>query len=290
MLRILEITVPVFGIILVAYLYGRFRPTDMATANRLNVHLFTPALIFFVLSERMGAQPEFGMAALGATAIVLGSGLLSWPASRLLGWDWRTLSPPAMFNNSGNLGLPLAVLAYGDDALPIAVVLFVVANVLHFTVGIRMLAGRTDLRQLFGNPMVVATAVGLAFMLLDLSAPALLLPGIEMLADVAIPLMLVSLGMRLTEVDLSEWRIGVVGGLLAPATGLMVAVPWVWVMQPEPMLAGLLLLFGTLPPAVLNYILAEHYHQEPVRVASIVAIGNAMALITVPLILPFVIP
>lgn len=289
-LRILEIIVPVFGLILVGYVYGRLRPADMSTANRLNVNLFTPALIFVVLSERMSAELALGQAALGAAAVILGSGPLAWLLVRRAGWDTRTVVPPAMFNNSGNFGLPLAVFGFGEAALPVAVVMFVVENSLHFTVGLWLLTDRISLASLMGNPMVVATAAGLVCMLGGWHAPALILPGIEMLGDVAIPLMLVALGIRLTEVDLSYWRIGLGGGLLAPVTGLAIAVPWVLVFQPPQPVAGLLLLFGALPPAVLNYMLAEHYDQQPQAVASIVALGNLLSLAIIPAVLYFALP
>jgi predicted permease len=288
MLRVLEITVPVFGIILVGFLYGRLRPADMSTVNRLNVNLFTPALLFFILSERMEPAPALSAVALGGAVIVIGSGLLAWGIARAVGWSPRTIVPAAMFKNAGNLGLPIMVLAFGEEALPFAVILFVVENTLHFTVGIRLLSGRTDLRQLFGNPMVVAAALGLVCMALDIGAPAIIVPGLEMMANVAIPLMLVALGVRLTDIDLSHWRVGLVGGALAPLTGVLTAVPWLLLTQPGPMVAGLLLIFAVLPPAVLNYILAEHYGQEPERVAPMVALGNAAAVITMPLMLSYV--
>ena len=73
MWRVLEVTVPVFGVILVGYLYARFRASDMAVANRLNVHLFVPALLFFVLSEKLPAASALLVPALGAATVVFGS-------------------------------------------------------------------------------------------------------------------------------------------------------------------------------------------------------------------------
>ncbi|WP_163138878.1 AEC family transporter [Arhodomonas sp. KWT] len=290
LLRILEIIVPVFGLVLVGYVYGRLRPADMSSANRLNVNVFVPALIFFVLSERMSADLSLGGAALGAAAVILGSGPIAWLIARRTGWDVRTVVPPAMFNNAGNFGLPLAVFGFGEDALPVAVVMFVVENSLHFTVGLWLLTRRIGMRELAGNPMVVATAAGLICMSLGWHLPDLVLPGVEMLGNVAIPLMLVALGIRLTEVDLSYWRIGIGGALMAPVTGLIIAVPWVLIFQPPQPVAGLLLVFGALPPAVLNYMLSEHYDQEPQAVASIVALGNLMSLGIIPAVLYFALP
>ncbi|MFW5969499.1 MAG: AEC family transporter [Halofilum sp. (in: g-proteobacteria)] len=290
MWQVLEVTVPVFAVILVGYLYARVRASDMAVANRLNVHLFVPALLFFVLSEKLPEASAILVPALGAAFVVLASGLLAWPVARLAGWSARTVVPPMMFNNAGNLGLPLAALAFGDAGLALAVVLFVVSMTLHFTFGVFMLHGRASLGPLVYNPILLATLAGLWAHFGAWRAPDLLRPGIEMMADVSIPLMLVALGVRLTDVDLSQWRVGVAGALLCPVTGLLAA--WAFIAAagltgPE---AGLLWLFGVLPPAVLNYILAEHYQRGPAQVASIVVMGNAAALVTIPAVLYFILP
>lgn len=286
--RILEITVPVFGIVLISFVYGRWRPVDMTGANRLNLVLFIPALIFHALTERTGAHDGLGVAAAGAAVIVVGSGLVAWPVARLAGWRPRTLVPTAMFNNCGNMGIPLAVFAFGDRALPTAVVLLVTTSALQFTLGMAILSGRLDLPGLLRHPMVLATIAGVTAMTLDWHAPAMIRPGIEMLGDVAIPLMLVALGMRLAEGGVGNWRIGLAGGLLAPATGLAVALPWIWLTAPSPALTANLLLYAVLPPAVMNFMLAEQFRQEPQTVASIVAVGNALALLLVPATLWFV--
>lgn len=289
MLRVLEIIVPVFGIVLIGFLYGRRRTADMTTANRINVVLFTPALIFFVLSEKVTAGTDLLLPALGAAVVVLGSGVLCWPVSRLLGFRARTLVPPVMFNNSGNMGLPLAVFAFGEAALPVAVILFVVEVALHFTVGTWMLSGRLHPMGLLRNPILVATALGLWAQFGGWHAPEIIAPGVEMLAQVAVPLMLVSLGIRLTDVNLADWRIGVTGALLTPVTGVLAALGFIALVPMSGELAALLILFGALPPAVLNYILSEHYDQEPAQVASIVVLGNLASLVVIPLALWWVV-
>lgn len=290
MWQVLEVVVPVFAVVLVGYLYALFRASDMAVANRLNVHLFVPALLFFVLSEKLPAASGLLTPALGAGAVVVGSGLLVWPLAQAGGLPVRTVVPPMMFKNAGNLGLPLAALAFGDTGLAIAVVLFVVSMTLHFTLGVLLLRGRASLDELVRNPIVLATLVGLWAHFGGWHAPALIRPGIEMMADVSIPLMLIALGVRLTDVDLSQWRVGAIGAVLCPVTGLAVAWAFIAASGLTGTEAGILWLFAALPPAVLNYILAEHYGRGPQEVASIVVIGNAAAVVTIPLALYCILP
>ena len=94
---------------------------------------------------------------LGSVGVVLGSGLLAWPFARLLHADARTFVPPMMFNNCGNMGLPLAVLAYGASGFSAMVALFTISNLLHFTLGAWIVDHKARFGSLLRNPMVWST-------------------------------------------------------------------------------------------------------------------------------------
>ena len=286
--QILAIVFPVFAIVAVGYVYGRRHAPEMAVANRVNVDVFVPALVFSVLSKESVALGAYWQMALAAVLVVVGSGLLAWPVARLLGYAPRTFVPPIMFNNSGNMGLPLALLAFGEAGLAAAVVLFVVENLLHFSLGTWLLAGRPHPLQLVRMPMLLATFLGIFFNLADLHLPPAVATAVEMLGEVAIPLMLFALGVRMTGVDLAHWRIGLAGALLYPAAGLACAAAAVAMLGLEGGEAAQVLVFGVLPPAVLNYMLAEQYGQEPDKVASMVLLGNLASLAVIPVVLAFV--
>jgi predicted permease len=288
--NILSVVLPVFALVLVGFLYARRHAPDMGAANRVNLDVFIPALIFHAMSGEDFRLLDYGGLALGGALVVLLSGLIAWVVARVMGMDWRTLVPPMMFVNSGNMGLPLALLAFGESMLPAAVVLFLLENLLHFTVGLRMLDRRASLLGLLRIPMIQATLAGLAVALLDLKVPAPLAVAVEMLGQVAIPLMLFALGVRLKDASLEHWRVGVLGALLRPLSGLAVAVavlPWLDLAEGQ---VELLLLFAALPPAVLNYIIAERYDQEPGLVAAIVIWGNLASAAVIPVILAWTAP
>ncbi len=260
----------------------------MAAANQINIDLFVPALIFHVLSARDFHLGEYQTLALAGMAVVLGSGLIAWPLARLLGYQVKTFVPPMMFSNAGNMGLPLALFAFGEQALPAAVVLFLVETGLHFSVGMKMMDTRTSLLQLLRIPMLLATFAGLSVSLTGLVVPELLAVVIEMLGQVAIPLMLFSLGVRMTAADLRDWRMGVAGALLCPLSGVLMVLLLGSLLALTDLQFKQLLVFGALPPAVLNYMVAERYRQEPDRVASIVLMGHLASLAVIPVTLFFV--
>lgn len=289
LLRILAIIFPIFAIVAAGWLYARYRQTrggiDMAFANQLNMEVFVPALIFAALASKSFDLGAYDRLALGALVLMLGSGVLSWGLALLLREQPKTFVPPMMFVNSGNMGLPLMVLAFGEAALPAAVVLFFVENVLHYTLGTWMLDHHARLWNLWRVPVIFAALVALAINLSGFELWQPLYIAIKLVGDVAIPLLLFSLGVRLAASNWSDVRLGLIGAVVCPVTGMLFAWLLAWLLGLNESDTALLMLFGALPPAVLNYVFAERYQQEPAKVASIVMIGNLGSLVFVPLAL-----
>lgn len=279
LIRIISIIFPLFAIVLAGWLYGRAKRPDMRFANEINMDVFVPALVFATLAGKSFDLASYQPLALGALAVVLGSGLLAWPVARLMGVEAKTFVPPMMFNNSGNMGLPLAVLAFGEAALPAAVILFLVENLLHFSLGIYILDHHARLSNLWRMPVVLAALAGLGVSVAGIELWPPLLTAIRMLGEICIPLLLFSLGVRLIDANFKTWRIGVAGAVLRPLLGMAIAWGAARLLGLDAQHSGMLLIFGALPPAVLNYVFAERYRQEPEKVASIVMIGNVAALI-----------
>lgn len=290
LIRIADIILPVFSIIGFGWFYARRVRPDMAMVNRISMNVLAPALVFSALASRDFDVAANGMLIVGSVAVVLGSGLLAWPFARLLGIDVRTFVPPMMFNNCGNMGLPLAVLAYGSAGFAPMVALFTISNLLQFTVGVWMIDHHARFASLARNPMVIATVLGFAFALVHPPLPGWLSVAIKMVGDALIPMMLLSLGVRLFDASFADWRIGVIGGVVCPLTGIAVAALAAPVLRLDATQQGLLIVFGSLPPAVLNFMVAEQFRQEPAKVASIVLIGNLLAVVFVPLGLTFALP
>ncbi|MDD2882437.1 MAG: AEC family transporter [Rhodoferax sp.] len=284
-LRILSIVFPIFIIVMIGFVYGRKRQPDMAAANTLNITVFLPALFFSALAGKTFNLADNIPIALGSTGVVLGSGLLTWGFARLAGIDPKTLVPPSMFNNVGNMGLPLMLLTFGEQALGAAVVLMLVVTVLQFSLGIWLLSGRFNASMLWREPLLLAAGAGIFVSLSGLTMWPPLMVAVKLLGDISIGLMIFSLGVRLATAHLSAWRIGMVGACVTPLTGMLVAWVLGLAMPLTPTEQAMLFVFGALPPAVSCFIFAERYKQEPEKVASIVIIGNVAALFFIPLAL-----
>jgi len=188
-----------------------------------------------------------------------------------------------MFNNCGNMGLPLALLAFGPGYFGAAVALFSVSNLLHFSLGARITSAHARTRVLLLSPLMIATALGFASAASGLRPPAMVFTGLKIMGDAMLPLMLFALGVRLTQLRRRDVPRGLLGAFARPLVGLAVALPLAWALGLEGTARAQLVLFSALPPAVMQFLLAERYGQEPERVAAMILLGNALALVFVPI-------
>jgi predicted permease len=283
--RIADVIIPVFLIVAIGYAYARRQAPDMGTFNRIALDVLAPVLVYSALASRDFVIAEHLVLLVGGAAIILGGGLLAWALARALGAQPRTLVPVVMFNNCGNMGLPLALLAFGPAHFGAAVALFSVSNLLHFSLGARITSRAARTRDLLTSPLMIGTALGFASALTDVRPPDVVLAGLKLLGDALLPMMLFALGVRLTALTRDGLALGLLGALARPLIGLAIALPLAWALGLEGAARGQLLLFAALPPAVMQFMLAERYHQEPDKVGAMIMLGNALAVVFVPLAL-----
>jgi predicted permease len=283
--RIADVIIPVFLIVAVGYAYARRQAPDMGTFNRIALDVLAPVLVYSALASRDFVIAEHITLLVGGAVIILGGGLLAWPLARAFGAQARTLVPVVMFNNCGNMGLPLALLAFGPAHFGAAVALFSVSNLLHFSIGARITSRAARTRDLLTSPLMIATALGFISALTDVRPPDVMLAGLKLLGDALLPMMLFALGVRLTALTRDGLAVGLLGALARPLLGLVIALPLAWALGLEGAARGQLLLFAALPPAVMQFMLADRYQQEPDKVGAMIMLGNALAVVFVPLAL-----
>lgn len=289
-LRIFDIVFPIFAIVALGYAYGKYKHSNMEAVNHMIMDVFVPALVFAKLVHSDFSLGEYVPLAIASVVIMLGSGLILWPIISQTSVQGKTFIPPMMFSNAANIGLPLQVLAFGDQALPAAVILLLTFNLLHFSVGIYILDHRSHWLDTFKQPVILAGIAAILFKLFDLQLPSSVDVPLDMMGNVCVPLMLFSLGVRLTSAEFSDLKLGFIAGITAPVLGMSIALIATAIIPMPHAHIGNLLLFAALPPAIMNFLMAERFNQEPEKVASIVMIGNIMAIVTLPLALAYVLP
>ena len=287
-LTVLGIVAPVFVLGLAGFGWARAGydyPTAFVT--RLSMTLAVPCLIFTALMNAEiapAALTALSVAALAAYGTVL---VLSWGLVALAGLDRRAHVAPLAFGNTGNIGLPLALFAYGEAGLGLAAVVFAVMALLTFTVGLWLVAGAASPARVLREPMLWATVLGGVFLSTGWQTPDWLTRSLTLVGGMAIPLMLITLGVAIAR--LTPRRLGRAVWLSAAklALGLAAGVAAGHWFALEPMAFGILVLQMATPVAVTSYLLAERYDADPDAVAGLVMVSTLMAVAAMPVTLSF---
>ncbi len=286
---ILSVLAPVFLCAAAGWVWSRAgRPFDRNAAGTLNSDLAAPCLVY---SRLVGLEMDPAAMATMTSAAVLSFvavAVAGWALLRLARLPRHTYLSPIVFNNAGNIGIPVCLFAFGEQALPLAIAYFAVCAVLNFVVGPVLWSGRFDPLALLRTPLVWAVAAAVATLGLDLAVPGWLLATTHLLGDLAIPLMLLSLGVSLAELRITRLgRASAIAGLrlgLGLASGLVCAA----LFGLEGDARGVLVVQAAMPAAVFNHVFAQRYGRAPEEIASIVLLSTLLGFVTLPLILRMV--
>jgi malate permease and related proteins len=277
---------PVFLLALVGFLWTRGGWSyDVEFVTRLSMTLSVPCLIFMALVRSdvdPGLLRDTVLAALVAYVAVGG---LVWGLARALGLDMATYWAPLTFGNTGNLGLPIALFAFGQAGFDLAVVIFAVMAILSFTFGVWVVAGGGNPVTAVKEPLVWGTVAGSVFLALGRGVPAWVGTTLDLVGQMAIPLMLLTLGVAIARLKPSA---------LGPALGLCLVKLVVCTVVPlgvglafglPRQSLGVLVLQVATPVAVTSYMLAAKYDARPDDVAGLVVVSTLLAVPAIPVLL-----
>ncbi|MFC6636408.1 AEC family transporter [Sulfitobacter sp. JBTF-M27] len=285
-LTVLEIVAPVFLLAAVGFGWVKLGfEYRLQFVTRLAMTLAVPCLIFTALVNTTldpAALTTLTLASLVAYAAVSGIVLVLVRVARL---NQSTYAAPLIFGNTGNLGLPLALFAFGEVGLEYAVVVFAVMALLSFTYGIWLVAGAGSFTKALKEPLMWATVLGAVFLWQDWKLPTFLDNTLGLIGQMAIPLMLITLGVAVAR--LSPGGIGRAMVLSLVKLAICIGCAWVaadWFALDKAAF-GILVLQVATPVAVTSYMLAEKYGADAQSVAGLVVVSTLMSIGALPLLL-----
>lgn len=283
---LLNIIAPVFLIGLVGFVWARRGHSfDTNQVGALVVNLGAPCMVLDTLSSM-----EIGPSAFGA--IVLASALChaafflgGWALLRAIRQPVGAYLPGLVFGNTGNLGLPLCLFAFGEVGLSIAMSYFVLSTILLFTLSPQFATGKVSLAVLPKTPVVWALALALALMFTGTPLPEWLKRAVHLLGGMMIPLMLLSLGVSLAGLKLHSLKVGAALAAVRLGMGTAVGFAVAALLGLEGVERGVVVLSSAMPVAVFSYLFAVRYRRQPDEVASMVILSTALSFLTLPLLL-----
>jgi len=287
-LTVLQIVTPVFLLAAIGFVWVKAGfAYDIQFVTRLAMSLAVPALVFSALTRTEVSPGALSIVTLAAIAAYGAIALAAWLAVRLQGLEIRTYLAPMIFGNTGNVGLPLALFAYGQEGLGYAVVIFAVSAVLVFTLGIWLVSGGASPLRVLREPMVLATLAGAVFLWRGWKLPEVLDNSVSLLGQMAIPLMLITLGVAVARLKPERLGRTVWLSLLRSVLTIAIAAGVAAGFGLPPVATGVLILQMSAPVAVTSYLLAERYRADSGAVAGLVVTSTLLAIGTIPLTLAF---
>ncbi len=285
-LKILEITAPVFFLAGIGFSWVRLGfEYRVEFVTRLAMTLAVPALIFVALMEtEIPAQSLSLISAASIVSYIAVTGV-AWILVKITNLDLRTYLAPIAMGNTGNIGLPLAFFAFGDEGLGYAVVIFAISAIYTFTFGIWVVSRTSSPLAIFKEPIVTATLLGALFLWQGWETPKVVTSTLSLLGQMAIPMMLITLGVAVAR--LTPQNLGRSVWIALTKTVLCASVAWtvaLWFSLPH-VAFGILVLQLSAPAAVTSYLIAEKYNADAQSVAGLVVVSTLFAVVTFPILL-----
>ncbi|PCI40818.1 MAG: transporter [Rhodospirillaceae bacterium] len=287
--QLFSIISPVIICAIIGYTWAYLgRPYNTEMVTHLVSTVGVPCLVFTTLVNVEVSLDVLGQIAWATLIAMVVTGLVGTMILKMWGKSPSAFLPAMVFPNTGNMGLPLALFAFGPEGMALAVASFTVCIILQFTVGIAVSAGTTSVQALLKVPTIYAMALALVFKVTDTSVPLWAGNTIELLSGLTIPLMLITLGISLHRLKISHFKISTIIAILRLVMGFVSALILVELMGFEGVVKGVLILQLTMPVAVFNFLFAERYKTEPEAVAGAVVLSTLASFATLPALMWYV--
>ena len=280
---IAPVVAPVMAATGCGYVWGRKRlPFDHMFVTRIITLISAPCLVFSSLVQARLEGPLVGTMSLATLSCLALFALLGGLGLKLLGARQRVYLPALIFPNIGNIGLPVCLFAFGPDGLSLAMVYFTVTSLLQFTAGEAIASGQWRLLTILKLPFLHAAVLAGLIRGLDLSPPLWLTNSTTLLGNLAVPLMLLALGVALAELRVTHIRRACYVAVARLGLGLASGGVVCWGLDLHGVMAGVVVVQSAMPVAVFNYLFAKLYDNDPQEVAGAVVMSTALAYATLP--------
>ncbi|WP_163559874.1 AEC family transporter [Halomonas sp. NO4] len=260
-------------------------PYPVEFVTRLVFNIGTPALVIASLSDAEIDAGSFGRTMLATALVITLMAGVAFLLARLLRRDWRVLLAPTMYPNTGNMGLPVVLYAFGSAGFVYGITMMVTVSLFQFTLGTILASRGNPLKSLAKTPTVYAILIALALLLTDTDLPLWAANSVDLISGFTVPLMLITLGVSLASIQVKSLRSGIGFSLLRIPAAALLAWGIGHLLELPPMAQSILVLQMSMPVAVFNYLFAQKARREPEYVASLVFCSTLLSLFYLPLLL-----
>ena len=286
-LKLLDVLFPVFFIIGVGYYLGLKDPKfDTRFITNFAGNIGTPAMIFYTITTTGVTLTVFIEYFIYALIIIGGFSIVGLAFLFFLKKDVISELPPLILPNTGNMGVPICLFAYGTAGLGVASAIASVIILLHFTVGVLLAKKSFSLQILIKNVPIYGIIIAIIFLYFEWEVPGFIENTTFLLTYTTIFLVLMSLGIALSRFKVVSWTHASILGGVRVIVGPIIGFSLIKYLDLDGFPAGVLLIQSSMPSAVLTYLVGSMYSKKRVvdSVASVIVTSTLMSLITIPIV------
>jgi malate permease and related proteins len=285
-LKLLDVIFPVFFVIGVGYYLGKKNPKiDTNFITNFAGNIGTPAMIFYTVTTTGITFSIFTHYFVYALIMIGGFAIIGLISLSILQKDLSMELPPLILPNTGNMGIPICLFAYGSQGLGVASAIASVIILFHFTLGVFLAKKKFSLNVVVKSPPVYAIIISVIFLYFRIKTPLFLENTTFLLTYATIFLVLMSLGIALTRFKFSL-KDSILLSSCRLILGPLVAFIIIYNFNLSGFAAGVLLIQSAMPSAILNYLVGSMYSPKKVveSIASTIVVSTIGSFLTIPII------
>ena len=286
-LKLFEIIFPVFFVIAIGYFLGKKNPNlDTSFITNYAANFGTPSLIIFALTSTGVTFAIFAEYFIYALILLINFGIVGIIFLILMKKDYIRELPPFILPNTGNMGIPICLFAYGKLGMGVAAAISSLVVFLHFTLNVFLAKKEFDFIVVLKSPSFYAILIIVAFLYFEIDMPQFVLNAVMLLAYTMIVLILMSLGIALTQMKIFSFKSAFISSIGRVIVGPIIGFILIKIFNLSGFAAGVLLIQSSMPSAILCYLVASMYSPKEVvdNISSMIVLSTIMSLITVPII------
>ena len=286
-LKLFEVLFPVFFIVGIGYFLGRKNPKfDTKFITNYSGNFGAPALFIFAITSSGVTYSVFSEYFIYAVIALTSFALVGVIFLFFLKKDISRELPPYFLPNTGNMGIPICLFAYGTLGMGVAAAISSLVILLHFTINIFLASKKFDIKIILKSPPTYAVIVAVFFLYFDLEMPKVVINTVMLLGYAMIVLILMSLGVSLTQLKVFSLKDSIISSIGRVIFGPIIGFLIIKIFNLSGFAAGVLLIQSAMPSAILTYLVAEMYSPKKVvdSISSMIVVSTLMSLITVPII------
>ena len=289
-LKLFEVLFPVFFIVGIGYFLGKKNPNfDTSFITTYAGNFGTPALVIFALTAGGVTFEVFKEFFFYALILLSAFGIIGLIFLIIMKKDYIRELPTFILPNTGNMGIPICLFAYGEMGMGIAAAISSLVVLLHFTLNIFLAKRAVDFQTIFKSPAFYAIIITVLFLYFEQPVPQFVMNTVMLLAYGMIVMILMSLGVALTQMKVFSFRDAVITSTGRVILGPIIGFILVKIFGLTGVSAGVILIQSSMPSAILCYLVASMYSPKIIvdNISSTIVVSTIMSLVTIPITLFF---